>query len=528
MFKYLDNVSPNITLFYKGYECHSSSISGIITILTYMAIIILGFIFSFDFVFKRNPTSYFYNRFVYDVGTFSFNNTGIFHFIQAGETNNYTYDNRIVNVIGVNDYSSLISENTNITLYDHWIYEPCNNQHIGNLKDYLNDSNTSFYNGICINKFYNKTTKKIININDTNFKYPIIAHGTSNPNSNPYGIFILRCQNHSELNKTDCYDKDISDKKILEVDIINMHFIDHYIDVKNYHYPLVRFHNKIRNQIVLSSYTINHLNFKPLKLNTHTGIILNSNSELNSFNFDVNEKLTNEESNTGIYGSFYFWMQNQMNIYDRTYQKVQDISASISGISKLLTIIGYYINYLFAKITLINDLSNDILKKGDKFGKNTCTKGFKILKKTNLISINKFPFQLSEEQKIDSKNNSEFNSITPLYNKIIENSTPKINKSSSPVENIINYKKITIKQILYYYLCCFKKNNVYYLIAIRKKVLSEEKLFTTYFILGTLSNIFLNNYQNNNIGNKTDIKKNKVFIPKLNIYELGKNINKIY
>ncbi len=73
-----------------------------------------------------------------------------------------------------------------------------------------------------------------------------------------------------------------------------------------------------------------------------------------------------------------------------------------------------------------------------------------------------------------------------------------------------------------------KKNNISHIITIRKKVLSEEKLFTTYFILGTLSNIFLNNYQNNNLVNKTDIKKNKIFIPKLNIYELGKNVNKIY
>ena len=287
MFKQLDNLSPKITLFYKGLKRHSSSISGIITIIIYITIIILGLIFSFDFIFKKNPSSYFYNRFTYDVGTFSFNNKGIFHFIEIG--NNIKYDNRIVNVIGINEYSSFIIEDINLTLYDHWIYEPCNNEHIGNLKYYLNDFEKSFYNGICINKFYNKTTKKIININDKNFKYPIIEHGSSNPNSNSYGIFILRCQNYSILNKTYCYDKDISDKKIIEVDIINLYFIDQYIDVTNYNYPLVRFYNKIRNQVVLSSYTINHLNFNPLKLNTHTGIILNSNNELISFNFYENE-----------------------------------------------------------------------------------------------------------------------------------------------------------------------------------------------------------------------------------------------
>ena len=218
-------------------------------------------------------------------------------------------------------------------------------------------------------------------------------------------------------------------------------------------------------------------------------------------------------------------MGNEIGIYDRKYKKIQDISASISGISKLLTIIGYFINYLFAKITLINDLSNDILKKGNKFGKNTCTKGFKILKHSTFI-INKFPFQISQ-QKIDSKNNSEnFNSISPIYNKIIDDYFPKNkrNKLSSSIRNNIKFKKITIKHILYYYLCYYKKSNISHLVDIRKKVLSEEKLFTTYFILGTLSNNFLNNYQNNNIANKTDIKKNNIYTSKLNIYELNKKI----
>ena len=52
-----------------------------------------------------------------------------------------------------------------------------------------------------------------------------------------------------------------------------------------------------------------------------------------------------------------------MEIYDRTYQKIQEIAANISGISKLFSIIGYYLNYLIAKISLIQDLSNDIIKK---------------------------------------------------------------------------------------------------------------------------------------------------------------------
>ena len=526
MHKQLDFLSPKITLFYKGFDRHSSSISVIISISVYLTILILGIIFSMDFLFKKNPTTYFYNRFIYDVGTFSFNNTGIFHFIRTGEINNISYDNRVISVIGINDFDSFINKDSNITLYNHWIYEPCNNQHIGDLKKYLNDYETSFYNGLCINKLYNKTTKEIINLNDQNFKYPTIEHGNSNQNVTTYGIILLRCQNHSELNKTNCFDKDISDEKAIEVYTISMYFIDQYIDVTNYHNPLEKFYNKINNQIVLSSYTVNHLNFKPLKLNTHNGIIFNTNYELNFFHFDVDEKLIIEEANTGIYGAFCFWMQNQLQIYDRTYQKIQDISASISGISKLLTIIGYCINYLFAKFTLINDLSNDILKKTDKFGIKTSTQGFKILKHSTIKNNNELSYQFNNQKNILKNKRENHNSISPLYNNMIDDNISKTNlKESIIVKKNIKLTKINIKQILYFYICCFKNNNINKIETIRKKVLSEEKLFTFYFVLGSLSNNILKLNQEISKESYTNLKKNKIWIPQQNIYELGKNIN---
>ena len=410
-----------------------------------------------------------------------------------------------------------------MTLYDHWIYEPCNNQHIGNLKDYLKDYKNSFDYGVCINKFYNKTTKEIININDKNFMYPIIEHGSSNPNSNPYGIFILRCQNYSELNKTNCYDEEISDKKIIEIDTINIFFIDQNIDVTNYNYPLNRFYNKISNEIILTSYTINHLNFKPLKLTTHSGLIFNSNSELYSFSFNFDEKLTIEEGNKGIYGSIYFWMQNQMEIYDRTYHKIQDTTANISGISKLFSIIGYYLNYLIAKISLIQDLSNDIIKKIDKSGKKIKLPEFKSTKKSNIsYQIRTELLFKVNKQKINSNSKRENNT---LYNNMIDDDISKTNLKEYPIiKKKIQLKKITVKQILFHYLCCINNNNINKIENIRIKILSEEKLFSSYFILRTLNNITLKKNQNFN-NNKIDLKKNKNWIPQQNIYELGKKLN---
>ena len=93
MLKKLDNLSPPISLYYKKHLRHSSPISGIISIITYTTIIILGIVFSINFLFQKNPIAYFYNRFVYDIGLFSFNNSGIFHFIYLGQSNNLPYDN---------------------------------------------------------------------------------------------------------------------------------------------------------------------------------------------------------------------------------------------------------------------------------------------------------------------------------------------------------------------------------------------------------------------------------------------------
>ena len=103
MLKYCDFLSPPITLYYRNQERHSSSLSGLLTIIAYMIIIIFSIIFSLDFLLKMNPTSYFYNKFVSDIGYFPFNSSGIFHFIVIGEQVNLDYNNRTFSIIGVNE-----------------------------------------------------------------------------------------------------------------------------------------------------------------------------------------------------------------------------------------------------------------------------------------------------------------------------------------------------------------------------------------------------------------------------------------
>ena len=506
MLKACDSLSPPITLYYKNGDRHASSLSGILTIIAYIAIIGLGVVFSLDFLLKMNPTSFFYNKYLSDTGYFPLNSSGIFHFIVTGEEYNIIYDDRAFSIFGVYDNADVIEADTNMINYNHWIYGPCTKSDIGNLKNYLDDYESSFSQGMCIQKYYDAEKKIVIEKTDSNFEYPVLKHGNSNPNGNTYGIFLVRCQNHSEIGKTDCYDINTADKFALDSFSFAIYFIDQYADITNYHHPLTRFYNKIRNQMILESFTINNLNYKPLKIATHAGIIFNEETNLDSFALDVNEKFTIEMVNTGIYGVFYFWMGNQAGVYDRTYQKVQDICASVSGVSKLIMIMGYFANYLIHEVTLITDLRSDISKKTGKFGKKTGTRGLSSVNLTEFLNTPTTTPILSHKN-----NNNKSPNGTQFNNFINDTNISKLNLKDSNTKKGLKLRNLTCCDILCNKLNLKPSQTIRQLLNIRMKVLSEEKLITEYYIIGMISDIVLKHGQNNtqNTTNLGDINYRK-------------------
>ena len=198
-----------------------------------------------------------------------------------------------------------------------------------------------------------------------------------------------------------------------------------------------------------------------------------------------------------------------MGIYDRSYQKIYDICASISGLNKLIMIIGYILNYTIHQITLIQDLSKDINKKTKKIGEIISTKKIKnsdlsniFLNSNSVISQNKFNKYLSNS---NFKNHSDIKRFNNLqFSKIINNYTNK-KKLCTILEtdgsrNDLNFNKKDLNEknnnISCIEICkkqfCFKSNPlINQVLSIRMKVLSEEKLFTNYFILRNIINILL-------------------------------------
>ena len=78
----LDFLSPQITLYYKGEQSHSSILSGILSVIGYSICLLFAFVYAIEFINKENPKVYYYNRYIEDAGEFSLNSSSMFHFIQ--------------------------------------------------------------------------------------------------------------------------------------------------------------------------------------------------------------------------------------------------------------------------------------------------------------------------------------------------------------------------------------------------------------------------------------------------------------
>ena len=77
----IDMLSPHITLYHKRKNIHPSVFAGILTLIAYIFILVVSLIYFIRFINRENLTAYIFNRFVKDIGTYSFSDGNFFHFI---------------------------------------------------------------------------------------------------------------------------------------------------------------------------------------------------------------------------------------------------------------------------------------------------------------------------------------------------------------------------------------------------------------------------------------------------------------
>ena len=352
-FKKCDMISPSITLYFKGDSIHSSVFSGILTIISYIIILVYGVIYIIGFAKKSNPSIFFYTRYIEDAGYFPLNSSSLFHFIRLGNIINnqikeIKYDS--INIYGLeSSIDNYILEN-NISNFNHWVYGACNKNDAKNLEHIESLINLNFPDkSACIRQYYDYESKKYFNTDEENFKWPALKHGCANDNATNYGIIM---EKKLEGNCTDDY---------LDTSYFVLYFMDQYVDALNYRTPYIKYLYKLTNDFFSDSFTVNHLNFNPSHVTSNTGIFFDNQNTDISYQYFQNEKINMLKNNTNIIASCYFWMQNTMQYYERNYQLFQDLLSEIGGFSNIIILIAKAINYFWINYIILLDTEELVL-----------------------------------------------------------------------------------------------------------------------------------------------------------------------
>ena len=427
MVKKLDWLSPPITLYFKGEGQHSSLFSAILSVIIYILVLISGIYYSLGFINKDSPKAYFFNRYIEDAGYFPVNSSSMFHFIQIIDQRTEEiigFDFTVFRAIGIDDlfYDEYMNNPNNLSNVNHWVYGYCNNNTDTEGIDYL--INFDLYNqSSCIRKYYDKDKKQYYNTGEEGFRWPIIEKGCSNKNRTYYGIILQRCDKSPDIIKSqgpNCKTESEITEIIQKVSL-KFQIIDHYADMLNYQMPFTKYFYEVTSAITNGVYIINHLNFNPANMLTHNGILFDSQKQERSYFFTQNEKHTidksilNEgQSTNGCLIGIYFWMQNTLQYYERSYDRLQDVLSDIGGISSIVVTVAYYINLLVNNFIILLDTEDLIIKRDkDNFDGRNSRKRPTIIRKVNEMKNppkKEYKFQkLTYIENIQRDNNSSSN-----------------------------------------------------------------------------------------------------------------------
>ena len=499
--KKLDNLSPEITLYYNGEESHGSIFSGIFTIFYYLILILSTIYFSLDLIQKKAPQTFYINSFKEDVGSYTINDTSLFHFISMEEKGRQSkdlgFDFTKFRVIGFQTYIERYLITKNASHFDHYLYGSCNNSNYTQNAKTL--SNYEFFGiSACITKYFNSKTKKYYDIKDPGFKWPIIAHGSYNQNNTGYSVMIERCKKDTldlVLGEV-CSNNDTEFEDFVKstAGTMKIYFKDNYIDVSNYKNPYTSFINKIDTSFNLETYSLHSLQFTPTIVGTNDGFLFDNNKQNISYFLDSNDEIVRDKGGFNIYIAYYFSLHNMNFVYERTYEKIQDIISEIGGVNDILSIVFFYINIFINKYITLSDtkklldssISSENIQSKNSNIINSSYRDIFIPKENKRFRMNsetlnpkKISFIMNNENinKIEEKN------IIENMNKNKDKNNNKITKNDNDIS--INFCYYIINKIT-----CGKKKKFFDLYEnFREKIISEEHLVKNYLNTYSLKKI---------------------------------------
>ena len=442
-FLIFDSFGINMSFYLKGYKNFRSNFGGVATIIIYLVSIICGFIFANEMLIKYNPT----------ISTASA--------IYPNPTKLYYPDNIFF----------MFSLNINsVPFIDETIYRP-----MGYIKTKKNGTESLIERkislDICSNVFDEKYKyyESIKHLNLNHF-YCLVLDKNKNNGIDNDELFInefwgndgfqmlqIKIYNCSAIaeNKSECAPNEIIKEK-LKSPIVAYYTLKNYIDTSNYQNPYIRglqetFYYVSYKKFISATEYIKH-------------VIINSDIGYLFYNLEVNEDSTVDsmveyseiDQDDGKIFTMSIQLTNKIDIYNRSYYKLQDLGADVGAIYGILHMIFQILFGLYnsSKLFLII-MNNFFLIKEDFKPISREKKGFIQLKKNfyndlklNISLQDKNVFHFSHNN-IKDKNDDIIKTTDSLNNnskKIINNNdkfnicekSHKNNKNNEPKINIIN------------------------------------------------------------------------------------------
>ena len=448
----MDFLSPQITLFFYEKRSHTSKISGLLVLM--MIILSLSYISYLIYIIitHQKATSVFFRRFEWEAGYYSLNSSSIFHFIQifSPESGGYfdEYNPRIFHTYTTFVHSGF--KESDLGLYDHWVFDKCRKDiDDKEIDPSLLTNVDNFTNSVCIRYYYNSRNRQYFPIEDKEFIWPHLEHGTARRNNVYLTTIVQKCTNNSVITKIfgDCPSQEEIDAYVNKYFAVYLYFTDTQVDPLNYNKPIQRYLNTITSGIgTKQTFVENYIHFSPVQVRTRQGDFFSEMTEERSFYFDMNRK--GAASNDEVYFKivkYYHLMQNSIQIYERRYSNLFDILPQIGGVFQFLFYIFFWVNYFYNKYVIAYD-TNSLF-----FNVKESTKNINVNNIDNSEKNNNNVQQLYSSNlihNIDTKINC--NDEVNIKNKRYNNTQIKYNKTLNIFKN--NLKSIAEKNSYFPYL----------------------------------------------------------------------------
>jgi len=434
-FLLLDSFGVGINFHLKGNKLYRSHLGGFVTILIYVATIVCGIYFSQELFEKISPTlSTTFTNFPHPPKIAYPEN---FFFI-FGVTVNSTplVDEKIFRPVGyintkINGSEELVRQNISV--------EKCSEVLNQEYKyyDIIKHLNLSNFYCVSLNETKNKIKNSELYVNEF----------WGNEGFRMLQVKIFNCNAVAE-NISECASDDIIKEK-LKSPIITYYTLKNYIDTTNYKNPYVRglqetfYYVSYRKFISATQY------LKHVEVHTDKGYLF-SEEEINpDHTVDSMIEYSETEQEDGKIFTMSIQLTNKIEIYSRSYYKLQDIGAEIGAVYGALNVVFGVLFHLYNNSKLFCNIINKFflikedfepMKRENRAFLNLKKKFFHDLnltisvRKTSFItshrSFNNFNNLIKNKKDLNLSSISDLNS--PNKNKITEDYL----KTSGELKNI--------------------------------------------------------------------------------------------